>query len=114
MSDTIFGKIAAGEMAADVVYEDDDVVAFRDIHPQAPVHILIIPRRSIPTLNDVNDNDAELMGKLLLTAARIAAQEGIADAGYRTVINCNAQAGQTVFHLHVHLLGGRALQWPPG
>jgi histidine triad (HIT) family protein len=114
MSDTIFGQIAAGQRTADIVYEDDDVVAFRDVNPQAPIHVLIIPRRPIPTLNDLQETDVLLAGKLLLAAAKIAAQEGIADAGYRTVINCNAQAGQTVFHLHLHLLGGRPLQWPPG
>lgn len=114
MSETIFGKIAAGEMSADIVYEDADVVAFRDISPQAPTHILVIPRKPIRTLNDATPNDAELLGKLLLAAAKVAAAEGIAETGYRTVINCNAGAGQTVFHLHVHLLGGRPLQWPPG
>ncbi len=114
MSDTIFGKIAAGEVPADILYEDADVVAFRDISPQAPTHILVIPRKPIPTLNDAGPEDAELLGKLLLAAARVAAQAGIAEQGYRTVVNCNAAAGQTVFHLHLHVLGGRPLQWPPG
>jgi len=114
MTDTIFGKIARGEIPADLVYEDEDVVAFRDISPQAPVHILIIPRKSIPTLNDAGPEDAELIGKLFLAAARVAQEAGIADRGYRTVVNCNAAAGQTVFHLHLHVLGGRPLQWPPG
>jgi histidine triad (HIT) family protein len=114
MSDTIFGKIARGEMDADILYQDDDVVAFRDLHPQAPVHILIIPRKPITTLNAATADDAALVGRLFLVAAKLAAQEGIAEKGYRTVINCNAEAGQTVYHLHVHLLGGRALQWPPG
>lgn len=114
MSDTIFGKIAAGEVPADIVYQDDDLVAFRDLHPQAPTHILVIPRKPIPTLNAVEPGDAELIGKLFLAAARIAAQEGIAESGYRTLINCNAGAGQTVYHLHLHILGGRPLQWPPG
>ena len=114
MSDTIFGKIAAGEMAADIVYEDDDVVAFRDIGPQAPTHVLVIPRKPIPTLNDLQEEDAALVGKMFLAAKKVAEQEGIASAGYRTVINCNAAAGQTVFHLHLHLLGGRPMQWPPG
>ena len=114
MSDTIFGKIASGEMAADIVYEDDDVVAFRDISPQAPTHVLVIPRKPIPTLNDLSEDDAALVGKLFLAAKRVAAQEGVAEAGYRTVINCNAGAGQTVFHLHLHLLGGRPMRWPPG
>jgi histidine triad (HIT) family protein len=114
MSDTIFGKIAAGEVSADIVYEDEELVAFRDLHPQAPTHILVIPRKPIPTLNDVQPEDAELIGKLFLAAAKIAEQEGIAQSGYRTLINCNAGAGQTVYHLHLHVLGGRPLQWPPG
>jgi histidine triad (HIT) family protein len=114
MTDTIFGKIARGEIPADLVYEDDDLVAFRDISPQAPMHILIIPRKPIPTLNDAGPDDAELIGKLFLAAARVAKEAGIAERGYRTVVNCNAAAGQTVFHLHLHVLGGRPLQWPPG
>ena len=114
MSDTIFGKIASGEIPADLVYEDDDVVAFRDISPQAPTHLLVIPRKPIPTLDAAGPEDAELLGKLLLVAAQIAREAGIAERGYRTVINCNAQAGQTVFHLHLHVLGGRPMQWPPG
>jgi histidine triad (HIT) family protein len=114
MADTIFGKIARGEIDADIVHEDDDVVAFRDLNPQAPVHILIIPRKPIPTLNAAEVGDAELLGKLMLAAARVAEQEGIAEQGYRTIVNCNAGAGQTVYHLHVHLLGGRPLRWPPG
>jgi histidine triad (HIT) family protein len=114
MTDTIFGKIARGEIPADLVYEDDDVVAFRDLSPQAPTHILVIPRKPIPTLNDAAPEDAELIGKLFLAAARVARDAGIAERGYRTVVNCNAAAGQTVFHLHVHLLGGRPMQWPPG
>lgn len=114
MSDTLFGKIAAGEIPADIVYEDDEVVAFRDIGPQAPTHILVIPRKPIPTINDLEPGDAELVGKLFLAAKEIAAAEGIADAGYRTVINCNAAAGQTIYHLHLHILGGRPMQWPPG
>lgn len=114
MSDTLFSKIAAGEIPADIVYQDEDVVAFRDVGPQAPTHVLVIPRKPIPTLNDLEPGDAELVGKLFLAAKKIAEQEGIAEEGYRTVINCNAQAGQTVYHLHVHLLGGRPMQWPPG
>ena len=114
MTDTIFGKIARGEIPADLVYEDDDLVAFRDISPQAPMHILIIPRKPSPTLNDAGPEDAELIGKLFLAAARVAKEAGIAERGYRTVVNCNAAAGQTVFHLHLHVLGGRPLQWPPG
>ena len=114
MSDTIFGKIAAGEVPADIVYQDDDLVAFRDLGPQAPTHILIIPRKPIRTLNDLEEADAELVGRLFLAAAKVAKQVGIAEAGYRVVINCNAAGGQTVFHLHLHLLGGRPMQWPPG
>jgi histidine triad (HIT) family protein len=114
MSSTIFGRIAAGEIPADIVYEDDDLVAFRDLSPQAPTHILIIPRKPIRTLNDVEEADAELVGRLFLAAAKVAKQLGIAEAGYRVVVNCNAVGGQTVFHLHLHLLGGRPMQWPPG
>lgn len=114
MADTLFGRIARGELPADIVYQDDDLVAFRDIGPQAPTHILIIPRKPIATLNDLEPDDAPLMGKLFLAAKRIAEQEGIAEDGYRVVINCNAGAGQTVFHLHLHLLGGRPMRWPPG
>jgi histidine triad (HIT) family protein len=114
MSDTIFGRIAAGEIPADIVYQDDDLVAFRDVSPQAPTHILIIPRRPIRTLDALEEADAELAGKLMLAAAKVARQVGIADAGYRVVVNCNAAGGQTVFHLHLHLLGGRPMQWPPG
>ena len=114
MSDTIFSKIAAGEIPADIVYEDEDVVAFRDVGPQAPTHVLVIPRKPIPTINELEPEDAELVGKLFLAAKKIAEQEGIAEAGYRMVINCNAAAGQTVYHLHLHLLGGRPMQWPPG
>lgn len=114
MSDTIFGRIAAGEVPADILYQDEHLVAFRDLGPQAPTHVLIIPRKPIPTLDDLEDADAELAGRLLLAAARIARQLGISEAGYRVVINCNADGGQTVFHLHLHLLGGRPLHWPPG
>jgi histidine triad (HIT) family protein len=114
MPSTIFGRIAAGEIPADIVYEDDDLVAFRDLSPQAPTHILIIPRKPIRTLNDVEEADAELVGRLFLAAAKVAKQLGIAEAGYRVVVNCNAVGGQTVFHLHLHLLGGRPMQWPPG
>jgi histidine triad (HIT) family protein len=114
MTDTIFGKIARGEIPVESIYEDEEIVAFRDINPQAPVHILVIPRKSIPTLNDAQEGDAELIGRLVLAAAKVARAAGIADSGYRTVINCNAAAGQTVFHLHLHVLGGRPMQWPPG
>ena len=113
-SDCLFCKIAAGEISADVIFETDDVIAFRDINPQAPTHALIIPKRHISTINEVAESDTDLVGKLYLAAKDIAAQEGIADAGYRAVMNCNAAAGQTVFHIHLHLLGGREFRWPPG
>ncbi|MEO7066208.1 MAG: histidine triad nucleotide-binding protein [Rhodanobacter sp.] len=114
MSDTIFSKIVRHEIPADIVYENDDVLAFRDVNPQAPVHVLFIPKRPIATLNDAVASDAELLGKLLLATAEYAKQEGFAEQGYRTVINCNEDGGQTVYHLHVHLLAGRRLTWPPG
>jgi histidine triad (HIT) family protein len=113
-SDCLFCKISAGDIDVDTVFESDDVIAFRDINPQAPTHVLVIPKRHISTINELEDNDAEIVGRLYLAAKRIAAQDGIADAGYRTVMNCNAAAGQTVFHIHLHLLGGRGLSWPPG
>lgn len=112
--DCLFCKIATGEIPADTVREADDWVAFRDINPQAPTHILIIPREHVATLNDVGAERKELLGELLLAAREIAAEEGIAESGYRTVLNCNAGAGQSVFHIHVHLLGGREMGWPPG
>lgn len=112
--DCLFCKIASGEIPADKVAEAEDWVAFRDINPQAPTHVLIIPRRHIPTLNDVDEGQGELIGRLFLAAKRIAGEEGIAESGYRTVFNTQAGAGQSVFHIHVHLLGGRDLGWPPG
>jgi histidine triad (HIT) family protein len=114
MADCLFCKIAAGEIPAEKVKEADDWVAFRDISPQAPTHVLIIPRQHVASLNDLEPGHAELMGRLLLAAKEIAAAEGIAEPGYRTVFNCNADAGQAVFHIHLHLLGGRELGWPPG
>jgi len=114
MGDTIFGKIIRREIPADIVFEDDEVVGFRDLNPQAPVHVLFIPKKPLPTLNDAGPEDAELLGKVLLAAAAYAKQEGLAEQGYRTVINCNEHGGQTVFHLHVHLLAGRRMAWPPG
>ncbi|MCF6252208.1 MAG: histidine triad nucleotide-binding protein [Methylococcaceae bacterium] len=112
MSDCLFCKMIAGEIKPDKVYENDDILAFRDINPQAPVHILIIPKTHIETLNDLND--FSLAGQLLETAIKCAKQEGLAADGYRTVFNCNKQGGQEVFHLHMHLLGGRQMVWPPG
>jgi histidine triad (HIT) family protein len=114
MSDDLFLKIVEREIPADIVYETDDVLAFRDIDPQAPIHILIIPKRRIATINDLQDDDAELMGQLLLAARDIAASEGLAENGYRLVFNCNRHGCQSVYHIHLHLLGGRQLTWPPG
>ena len=110
----LFCKIVAGEIPAKRVHEDDELVAFEDIKPEAPVHILIIPKRHIATLNDVQASDDQLVGSMLRRAALIAAERGINDSGYRTVMNCNSHAGQTVFHIHLHLLGGRRMGWPPG
>jgi histidine triad (HIT) family protein len=113
--DCLFCKISAGEINADIVYETDELVAFRDINPQAPTHILIIPRRHVATINDIAAAEAEEdIGRLYAAAAHLAAAEGIAEEGYRVVMNCNSAAGQTVFHLHLHLLGGRQMGWPPG
>lgn len=114
MDDTIFSKIIRREIPAQIVYEDDDVLAFRDVNAQAPVHVLFIPKRPIATLNDLEAADAELIGKLVLAAARFARAEGFSDNGYRCVINCNRDGGQSVYHLHLHLLAGRQMQWPPG
>ena len=113
-SDCLFCKIVAGDIPADIVYEDDHVLAFRDINPQAPTHVLVIPRTHIARINDLAAEHAEIVGRMYLAAAAIARNEGIAESGYRTVMNCNADGGQTVFHIHLHLLGGRALTWPPG
>lgn len=112
--DCLFCKMVAGEIKPDTLYEDDDILAFKDINPQAPVHFLVIPKQHITTLNDLNDDHAELIGRLHLVARDIAKTQGIADGGYRCVINCNADAGQSVWHVHLHVLGGRALTWPPG
>ena len=109
-----FCQIAAHEKPAKILYEDDVCVAFRDIHPGAPVHLLVIPRRHIASLNEDLEKDEALLGHLLTVAGRMAREQGIDGTGYRTVINTNAEAGQTVFHLHVHVLGGRILRWPPG
>jgi len=114
MSETIFSKIVRREIPADIVYENDDVLGFRDLNPQAPVHVLFIPKQPLATLNDATPEQAPLLGKLLLAAADYARQEGFAEQGYRAVVNCNEDGGQTVFHLHVHLLAGRRLHWPPG
>ena len=112
--DCLFCKIINGDIPADIVYQDDDVVGFRDVNPQAPTHILFIPKKHISTVNDLETSDAELVGKLYLAAKKVANDEGFADEGYRLVMNCNAGAGQTVFHIHLHVLAGRGLTWPPG
>jgi len=106
--------MVAGEIKPDVVFEDDDVLAFRDVNPQAPMHVLVIPRVHIATTNDLTPDNAAVLGKLYLAAKQIAADEGVAEPGYRMVMNCNPEAGQSVYHLHLHVLGGRAMAWPPG
>lgn len=113
MSACLFCRIVAGEIPAKVVYDDEDFLAFRDISPQAPVHVLLIPKRHVASVGDATEEDAALLGKLLLVAKGIAETEGIA-SGYRLVTNRGAEAGQSVFHLHLHLLGGRPMGWPPG
>ncbi len=112
MTDCLFCKMVAGDIQPDIVFEDDKLLAFRDINAQAPTHILIIPKRHVATLNDLDDT--HLGGHMLQTAAAIAKQEGFSEEGYRTVFNCNKHGGQEVFHLHLHLLGGRQMSWPPG
>ena len=112
--DCLFCRIGSGDIPARVIYETDDVVAFRDINPQAPTHALVIPKRHIPSINHLAQGDAEIVGRLFLAAKEIAAAEGFSEPGYRVTMNCNAAAGQTVFHIHLHLLGGRDFSWPPG
>jgi histidine triad (HIT) family protein len=114
MADCLFCKIANHEIQASIVYEDDAVVAFNDINPQAPTHVLVVPRRHIASLNDLQPGDDQIVGELVRRAAAIAAERGIAAGGFRVVFNTNRDAGQTVFHIHLHLIGGRALGWPPG
>jgi histidine triad (HIT) family protein len=113
-STCLFCRIVAGEIPATKVYEDDDLVAFKDINPQAPLHVLIIPRQHIATLNEIGVSHDALVGAMVRRAAAIAGEHGYAERGYRAVINCQADAGQTVFHVHLHLLAGRTLGWPPG
>lgn len=114
MSDCLFCKMIQGEITPDIVYETANVLAFRDIAPRAPTHVLIIPKKHIPTLADMTSEDTLLMGEIMQAAKQVAQMEGIADSGYRTVFNCKQDAGQEVYHIHLHLLGGRAMQWPPG
>ena len=111
---TIFEKIIAREIPAKIVHEDDDVLAFHDVNPQAPVHVLIVPKRVIPRLDETNESDQQLLGRLILTATKVARDLRINESGYRVVINSGPDAGESVPHLHVHLLGKRALAWPPG
>lgn len=110
----LFCKMVSGAIKPDKVLETDEILAFRDINPQAPLHVLVIPKRHIATLNDLCAEDAALIGKLTLAAAEIARANGIAEGGYRTVMNCNKDAGQSVWHVHLHMLGGRVMHWPPG
>lgn len=112
--DCLFCKIAAGSLPADVVYQDDELMAFRDINPQAPVHLLVIPRRHVASLDAADDAQAALLGRLMLAARDMARSEGIAESGYRTVMNVGSDGGQTVHHVHLHVLGGRHMKWPPG
>lgn len=112
--DCLFCKIIEREIPADIVYEDDAVLAFNDINPQAPTHMLIVPKQHIATLNDLEEGDLALVGRLQYTAAKLAAEKGFAEEGYRVVMNCNDQGGQTVYHIHMHLMGGRRFTWPAG
>jgi len=114
MADDLFLKIINRDIPADIIYETDDVLAFRDINPQAPLHVLIIPKEHISTINDLEEMHQKLIGKLFLAAAEIAKSEGVDENGYRVVMNCNEAGGQAVYHIHLHLLGGRQMGWPPG
>lgn len=114
MSDCLFCKIITGEIPAEVIYQDNEIIAFNDIDPQAPTHILVIPKQHISTINDIKAEEAVLIGKLYLTAQQLAKKYNINESGYRTIMNCNSDGGQAVYHIHLHLLGGRKLKWPPG
>ncbi len=114
MNDCLFCKISSKKIPAKLIYEDNEAVAFEDINPQAPVHVLITPKKHISTALDITDEDNALIGHLFRVAAKVAAEKGIADRGFRLVMNTNSDAGQTVFHIHLHLLGGRQMHWPPG
>lgn len=114
MADCIFCKIASGEIEANIAYEDDEIVAFHDLNPQAPTHVLVIPKRHIARISELEDADAALAGRLILAANAIARDLDLVEGGYRLVVNCNEGAGQSVWHIHLHLLGGRAFAWPPG
>lgn len=114
MRDCLFCKMVRGELKPQLVLETAELIAFRDIHPQAPTHVLVVPRKHIGTINDITPADAELVAKMVLAGQQIAHQENLAASGYRLVMNCNSGGGQTVFHIHMHLLGGRQMTWPPG
>jgi histidine triad (HIT) family protein len=114
MPKTLFTKIIDREIPADIVYEDNEIISFKDINPQAPIHLLIVPKKIIPTLNDLADSDFELIGKMFKVAQKLAKENNLSESGFRTVFNCNEDGGQTVYHLHLHLIGGRQLHWPPG
>lgn len=114
MSDCLFCKIITGEIPTEIIYQDNEIIAFNDIEPQAPTHILVIPKQHISTINDIKSEEAALIGKLYLTVQQLAKEHNINEPGYRTVMNCNSDGGQAVYHIHLHLLGGRKLKWPPG
>lgn len=114
MTDCLFCKMGSGEIKPDVVFEDDDVLAFRDVNPQAPMHVLVIPKTHIATVNELDENNAGVISQIYLVARKLAQDSGVAEDGYRLVMNCNAGAGQSVFHIHLHVLGGRQMNWPPG
>ncbi len=114
MAKCVFCRMVDGEIKPDVVYEDEAVLAFRDTNPQSPTHVLLIPKEHIATTNDLDDDNVDIIGRLYLAAKQVAADEGIAERGYRMVMNCNPEAGQSVYHIHLHLLGGRSMNWPPG
>ncbi len=114
MVDCLFCKIINKEINSDILFEDDDVLAFKDINPQAPIHFLIVPKKHISTINDLQQEDEKITGKMILIAQSLAKQENIDEKGYRLVFNCNSEGGQAVYHIHLHLLGGRRMQWPPG
>ncbi|HPD25459.1 MAG TPA: histidine triad nucleotide-binding protein [Candidatus Marinimicrobia bacterium] len=113
-TDCIFCKIAAGKLGTEFLYESDEIVAFRDIHPKAPTHILIIPRRHIPRITDLQESDEKLVGRMVTVANTLAEKEGLKESGFRLIFNCGRDSGQEVFHIHLHLLGGRPFHWPPG
>ena len=114
MTETIFDKIISKEIPSDIVYEDNEFLAFNDINPQAPIHILIIPKKRIAAISDLDSNDSKLVGQMVVIASKIAKEKEISEDGYRLIFNCNENGGQSVYHIHLHLIGGRKLSWPPG